>query len=207
MVKARQVAPVNRRQPKRRMTMLKKDLVRFLSLMTGSALIASLAFAAGGQSQVSAPNSNTPVGSQNKSMSVRSRRVTTSYKKPATRSSGTRCNRDQQEAADLSGTYQGVVNYPDGGITGDATLTITGNQFLLTFANAAQTGRITAVTTCTYTAASMMFGEIKKAEPGQPAPPPLPVISLRAVKKRSGLTLTTVSGERRSFSFTSQTKK
>jgi hypothetical protein len=72
---------------------------------------------------------------------------------------------------------------------------------LLTFANAAQTGRITAVTTCTYTAASMMFGETKKSEPGQPALPPLPVISLRAVKKGSGLTLTTAAGERTSFSF------
>jgi hypothetical protein len=181
--------------------MLKKDLVRFLGSMTGSVLLGSVALAASWQSQVNAPNGNAAVGSQNKSLSTRNRRVTTSAKKPAAKSSTTRCDRDQQETADLSGTYQGVVNYPDGGITGDATLTITGNQFLLTFANAAQTGRITAVTTCTYTAASMMFGEIKKAEPGQPAPPPLPVISLRAVKKGSGLTLTTAAGEHKSFSF------
>ena len=43
-----------------------------------------------------------------------------------------RCDPNQQEQTDLSGTYTGTVNYPDGGMTGEATLTITGNNFTLT---------------------------------------------------------------------------
>ena len=118
-----------------------------------------------------------------------------------------RCDPEKHQLSDLSGTYHGVVNYPDGGFSGDATLTITGNQFLLVVGNAAQTGRITAVTTCSYTAATMMFGESKSAEPGKPSPPPLPVISLRATKKANDLVLATIEGERRTFSFAPKTSK
>ena len=118
-----------------------------------------------------------------------------------------RCDPEKHQLSDLSGTYHGIVNYPDGGFSGDATLTITGNQFLLVVGNAAQTGRITAVTTCSYTAATMMFGESKSAEPGKPPPPPLPVISLRATKKANDLILATIEGERRTFSFAPKATK
>ena len=43
-----------------------------------------------------------------------------------------RCDPNMQEQTDLSGTYTGTVNYSEGGMSGDATLTITGNNFTLT---------------------------------------------------------------------------
>jgi len=182
-----------------------KNLASVLSLVLALLTIAAMAPAQGWKGQSTVANSNSTAGNANKSTTSRKRRVTgdKASKKPAV----VRCDPDKQQPADLSGTYKGVVNYPDGGLNGDATLTITGNQFLLVVGNAAQTGRITAVTTCTYTAATMMFGEAKKAEPGQPAPPPLPVISLRAVKSGNDVTLTTASGERRTFSFAPKAAK
>jgi len=57
------------------------------------------------------------------------------------------------------------TNYAAAGLSSDATLTISGNDFTLTSASETQSGRITAVTTCGYTAATMMFGNL--------TPPPL----------------------------------
>jgi hypothetical protein len=111
------------------------------------------------------------------------------------------CDRDAEKRTDLSGTYAGRVNYPNGGLSGDATLRITRNQFILTTGNAAETGRITAITTCKYTAVTMMFGELKESEPGQPPPPPLPVISLTANRQGKELMLQSLPSEKRSFSF------
>ena len=80
-----------------------------------------------------------------------------------------RCDPDRQELTDLSGTYTGNVNYPDDGLLGEATLTINGNRFTLSTQSKTETGRITAVTTCNYTAVAMMFGEWKTPQPGEPA--------------------------------------
>jgi hypothetical protein len=111
------------------------------------------------------------------------------------------CDPSQPEQTDLSGTYNGGIDYPEGGLTGEATLTITGNNFTLTSGSTTQSGRITAVTTCGYTAATMMFGEVAMPKPGeQPAALPL-TISLRARKKGEQLTLSSVSGEKHSFKF------
>ena len=100
----------------------------------------------------------------------------------------------QSEQTDLSGTYTGVVNYPEGNMSGDATLTITGNQFTLESGGTTQSGRVTAVTTRGYTAVTMRFGEGTEGS--------LPVtISLRARRAGDRLTLTTVQGETRQFSF------
>ena len=112
-----------------------------------------------------------------------------------------RCDPMQQEQTDLSGTYTGKVNYPEASLSGDATLTITGNDFTLTAGSSTQTGRITAVTTCNYTGATMMFGDTKAPDPTKPPPPPLPAVSLRAKKMGTRMTLTSVPGETRSFSF------
>lgn len=112
-----------------------------------------------------------------------------------------RCDPAQQEQADLSGTYSGKVNYPDASLTGDATLTITGNNFTLTAGSATQSGRITAVTTCGYTGATMMFGDLTPPTPSPNPPPALPAVSLRARKMGDRVTLMTVPGEKRSFSF------
>ena len=112
-----------------------------------------------------------------------------------------RCDPSQQEQADLSGTYSGKVNYPDASLTGDATLTITGNNFTLTAGSTTQSGRITAVTTCGYTGATMMFGDLTPPTPSPNPPAALPAVSLRARKMGDRVTLMTVPGERRSFSF------
>lgn len=104
------------------------------------------------------------------------------------------CDPTQQEAADLSGSYSGTVNYPDGNLTGAATLTINGNQFTLESGGSTLSGRITAIKTCNYIGATIMIGE---STPTQMAT----VISVRAQKTGDRLTLTSVPGERRSFSF------
>ena len=114
-----------------------------------------------------------------------------------------RCDPTQQEQADLSGTYTGTINYADAGLTGDATLTITGNNFTLTAGSATQSGRITAVTTCGYTGATMMFGDLTPPASSPNPPPALPAVSVRAKKVGDHMTLMTVPGEKRSFSFAS----
>jgi hypothetical protein len=112
-----------------------------------------------------------------------------------------RCDPTQQEQADLSGTYSGKVNYPDASLTGDATLTITGNNFTLTAGSTTQSGRITAVTTCGYTGATMMFGDLTPPTPSPNPPAALPAVSLRVRKMGDRVSLMTVPGEKRSFSF------
>ena len=110
------------------------------------------------------------------------------------------------EQTDLSGTYTGTVNYPEGGLNGPATLTITGTSFTLTpeGGGAAVNGRVTAVTTRGYTGVTMMFGDTTAPSPTQnPPPPPLPAVSLQARRSGGTVTLRSVPGERREFSFTS----
>ncbi|HWT00667.1 MAG TPA: hypothetical protein VN256_10505 [Pyrinomonadaceae bacterium] len=108
-----------------------------------------------------------------------------------------RCDPMAQEQTDLSGTYTGRVGYTDVVMAGDATLTISGNSFTLTTGQMAAEGRIVAVTTCNYTAVTMRFGKDAAATPGQPPP----TVSLRARRTGGGLSLDTVPGESRMFSF------
>lgn len=112
-----------------------------------------------------------------------------------------RCDPTMQEQTDLSGTYTGTANYAEGGLSGEATLTISGNSFTMTSGSATQEGRIVAVTTCNYTAVTMMFGKEQVSAARGTQPPPLPAVSLRARKVGSGLALESVSGETRQFSF------
>jgi hypothetical protein len=110
------------------------------------------------------------------------------------------------EQTDLSGTYTGNVNYPEGGLSGAATLTITGNSFTITpeGGGSAVTGRVTAVTTRKYTGVTMMFGNPTAPPPTQnPPPPPLPAVSLQAKRVGDTVTLMSVPGEKRQFSFSS----
>lgn len=112
-----------------------------------------------------------------------------------------RCDPTMQEQTDLSGTYTGKVNYPDASLTGDATLTITGNNFTLAAGSTTQSGRVTAVTTCNYTGVTMMFGDLTTPTPSPNPPAALPAVSLRAKKVGDRVTLTSVPGEKRMFSF------
>ncbi|MCU1265824.1 MAG: hypothetical protein JWM21_2142 [Acidobacteria bacterium] len=118
-----------------------------------------------------------------------------------------RCDPEKEDRTDLSGTYNGKVDYPDAGLVGDATLTIIGNHFTLNSGSNTKTGNFTAVTTCNYTAVAMMFGEWKTPQPGEPVLPPLPMLSLRATKKGDQLSLMPSASERRVFSFDSAQKK
>jgi len=120
---------------------------------------------------------------------------------PATSARTAGCDPDKDERVDLSGTYNGNINYPAGGMIGDATLTITGNRFTLNSGSKSQMGNITAVATCNYTAVAMMFGQWKTPQPGEPVLPPLPMLSLSATKKEGKLSLKPSPSERREFSF------
>lgn len=115
-----------------------------------------------------------------------------------------RCDPNVQEQTDLSGAYTGTVNYSEGGLSGDATLTITGNDFTMTAGSTTQEGKVAAVTTCNYTAVTMMFGKQQLTATSGAQPAALPAVSLRAKKTGKWLTLTTVPGEKREFSFTSR---
>src|SRR5207244_11828810 len=73
-----------------------------------------------------------------------------------------RCDPTQQEQTDLSGTYTGRVKHGDEPVM-DATLTVTGNNFTMTSGSDTHTGRITAVTTCGYTAVPVIMGHPMKS--------------------------------------------
>ncbi len=113
-----------------------------------------------------------------------------------------RCDPMKQEQADLSGTYTGKVKHGDEPAM-DATLTITGNNFTMVSGADTKSGRVTAVTTCGYTGATFMMGDLTPPPPGPNPPPALPAMSLRAKKVGNSLTLTSVPGEPQKVSFVS----
>ena len=121
-----------------------------------------------------------------------------SHRRTTTRWTG-RCDPKQQEQTDLSGTYTGKARHENEAPV-DATLTITGNTFTMTSGSDTHTGRVTAVTTCGYTAVTMMMGDLTPPT-GTTAPPPLPAMSLRAKKSGNNLTLNSVPGEPKSVWF------
>ncbi len=100
-----------------------------------------------------------------------------------------RCDPNQQEQTDLSGTYTGKMKHGDDPLM-DATLTVTGNNFSMTAGSETHSGRIVAVTTCGYTAVSVMPEGANHAH------------SLRAKRMGTGLTLTSVAGEPEKMMFT-----
>jgi hypothetical protein len=101
----------------------------------------------------------------------------------------------------LSGTYRGIINFPERRLYGIATLKISGDQFSLEnykFAAEKQerqvitvTGRISIVTTGDYTAVALQVNDT--------VPPR--VISLSAHMIKGGLLLKNVPGEHWHFSF------
>ncbi len=123
------------------------------------------------------------------------------HRKAAAQTTG-RCDPMQQEQTDLSGTYTGKATHSDGSVSNDVTLTVTGNNFTLTGGPEAMSGRITAVTTCGYTAVTMMSGDMTPPAAGAMAAAHT-AVSLRAKKVGDRLTLTSVTGEPRKVSFVS----
>jgi hypothetical protein len=112
------------------------------------------------------------------------------------------CDPTQQVQTDLSGTYTGKLKHGDEPAV-DGTLTITGNNFTATAGSDTHSGRITAVTTCGYTAVTMMTGDLTPPSPGPNPPKAMPAMSLRAKKVGDRITLTSVPGEPQMVSFTS----
>src|SRR5215218_1022555 len=95
----------------------------------------------------------------------------------------------QTSQVDLSGTYSGsFVNCDAAGLSGDSTLTITGNQFTT---SDGKTGRIIASRTKGYTAVALQMSGAGS-----------PVISFRGKKSGNKLTLTPIAGAAQQCSFT-----
>jgi len=113
-----------------------------------------------------------------------------------------RCDPTKGEQTDLSGTYTGKASHGDGQPPQDATLTITGNTFTMTSGSETHNGSITAVTTCGYTAVTVMMGDRTAPAPSPNPPPPAQIVSLRAKKVGDKLWLTSVPGEPMKVSFT-----
>ncbi|HEY8184419.1 MAG TPA: hypothetical protein VIF64_00020 [Pyrinomonadaceae bacterium] len=101
------------------------------------------------------------------------------------------------EQTDLSGTYTGTFDCSDAGVSGETTLTITGNQFTL---SDGKTGRIVATTTRGYTGVAMQFGELTMPTGTQAGSAPT-IVSMRAKKSGDRLTLTSVPGATHVCSF------
>src|SRR5687767_8634885 len=104
------------------------------------------------------------------------------------------------EQTDLSGTYAGTFTCDALGLSGDTTLTITGNQF--TTADG-KSGRIVASTTRGYTAVALQTGELAtgaSTTPAATATAPT-IVSMRARKSGDRLTLTSVPGATMQCSF------
>lgn len=95
------------------------------------------------------------------------------------------------DVADLSGTYTGTINYAEGGMSGEATLTLTSNTFTITAGSATQSGTLSARSWPGYTALSMRFGETL----------PATIISTRAWHRGNNLRIQSVRGESRAFTF------
>jgi hypothetical protein len=107
---------------------------------------------------------------------------------------------DGGKDTDLSGTYMGMVDYPDGSMKGDATLTITGNTFTLVVTGGTPiSGRISAVETRGYIGVTMRMGD--QAANDKVASEPVPTVSVRARKMGKLLTLMSVPEETHKFSF------
>ena len=143
---------------------------------------------------VSAQNSNSSATTEAKPKRT--------HKPKATAKKSGRCDPMQQEQTDLSGTYTGKAKHGPDKAPEDATLTITGNNFTMTSGSETHNGRITAVTTCGYTAVTMMMGDLTPPAPGPNPPQALPAVSLRAKKVGDKLWLTSVPGEDMQVSFT-----
>jgi hypothetical protein len=101
------------------------------------------------------------------------------------------------EAADLSGTYTGRIRMSGGHeMSGNGTLTITGNQFSLEAEGMTHSGRIIAITTRGYTGATLWFSDQTDS-----ATNTMMAFSVRVRKGRNTITMTPVPGVRNRFWF------
>jgi hypothetical protein len=106
---------------------------------------------------------------------------------------------ETSEQVDLSGTYEGTFNCPDAGVSGETTLTITGNTFTL---SDGKSGRISAIQTRGYIGVAMQFGELVLASRENPTGTAPVIVSMRARKSGDRLVLSTVPNARQVCAFT-----
>ncbi|MCA1614145.1 MAG: hypothetical protein LC800_08360 [Acidobacteria bacterium] len=93
---------------------------------------------------------------------------------------------------DMSGTFTGTVNAPDWNLSGPATITFTTNTFTIDAGGNTQSGTYTAREWPGQIAVSMRFGTELPAN----------IVSVSAKHRGESLTLTSVRGESKKFSFT-----
>ena len=98
----------------------------------------------------------------------------------------------QTAQPDLSGTYTGTFNCDVVGLTGDTTLTITGNQFTT---SDGKTGRIVVSNSGGFKSVALQVGEATAGSTPQ-------IVSLRARKYGNRLTLTSLPGSMQKCTFT-----
>jgi len=101
------------------------------------------------------------------------------------------------EQTDLSGTYAGHMTMTGGHeMSGEVSLTITGNTFTITGEGMTHNGRVYAVTTRGYTGASFYFSDISNPATNTPV-----VATVRARKRGDGLWLSPVPGTQTRMTF------
>lgn len=101
------------------------------------------------------------------------------------------------ERVDLSGTYSGRVTTTGGHeMSGEGTLTITGNSFTLTGEGMTHTGRVYAVLTRGATSAAFYFSDIQDPTTNTPL-----VFNVRARKSGERLTLSPAPNARNRMTF------
>jgi hypothetical protein len=102
------------------------------------------------------------------------------------------------EQTDLSGTYTGHMTMTGGHeMSGEVTLTVTGNTFTITGEGMTHNGRVYAVTTRGYTGASFYFSDITNPSTNTPV-----VATVRARKRGdAGLWLSPVPGTQTRLTF------
>ena len=153
---------------------MRKSTIYLFILGFAVVVIAALASA---NVAVSAQNANSSTMNTNTGMKPARR-----HRRPPPVPWKGRCDNTKQDQTDLSGTYNGKLKHGDEP-EADATLTITGNKFTATSGSDTHSGQVAAVTTCGYTAVTMMMEGAPQA------------MSLRAKKVGDNLTLTSVPGE------------
>lgn len=101
------------------------------------------------------------------------------------------------EATDLSGTYTGRVRMTGGHeMSGQGTLTITGNSFTLEAEGMTHSGKIIAITTRGYTGATLWFSDQTDSATNTPL-----AASVRVRRGRGSVNITPVPGSRNRFWF------
>src|SRR3954454_22880713 len=157
-----------------------KRKIAFLAMCILSISVMGLGVIVSGQDTQNSNSSPSMAGSMSNSNSTgkksskgKRKKSTSSASADTSMAGGMQDTTATGTTTDLSGTYTGTVNYPDGGITGPATLTITGNNFTLTPEGGGTpvTGRISAVTTRGYTGVAMQMGSFAGSGGAATAPP------------------------------------